>query len=143
MEKVATDSSESSVHTKNIFMQTSYFNMEALSDEVILRVFTNLETRNLIQCSLVSKRFRNISCDISLWQKLDFSDMKLSTQLLKIILNRGCMDLDLNSAELTGNLYMEKTSQLRKLDLSFCKTSQEVVENLLASCHSLQKVCYT
>ena len=124
-------------------MQMSYFNMEDLPDEVILRVFSNLKTKNLIQCGQVSKRIRTISCDISLWQLLDFSDMKLSTQLVKIILNRGCMDLDLNSAELNGNLYMEKTSQLRKLDLSYCKTTQEVVENLLGSCHSLQKVCYT
>ena len=117
--------------------------MENLSDEVILRVFSNLKTKNLIQCSQVSKRIRTISCDISLWQKLDFSGMKLSTQLLKIILKRGCMDLNLNSAELNGNLYMEKTSLLRKLNLSHCKTTQEVVENLLASCHSLQRVCYT
>ena len=124
-------------------MQLSYFNMEDLPDEVILRVFSNLKAKNLIQCGQVSKRIRTISCDISLWQILDFSDMKLSTQLVKIILNRGCMDLDLNSAELNGNLYMEKTSQLRKLDLSYCKTTPEVVENLLASCHSLQRVCYT
>ena len=78
--------------------------MEDLPDEVILRVFSNLKTKNLIQCGQVSKRIRTISCDISLWQKLDFSDMKLSTQLVKMILSRGCMDLDLNSAELNGNL---------------------------------------
>ena len=44
---------------------------EDLPDEVILRVFINLDIKNLIRCGHVSKRIRAISQDESLWLKIN------------------------------------------------------------------------
>ena len=44
---------------------------EDLPDEIILKVFKNLEISDLICCGQLSKRIRTISHDESLWQKIN------------------------------------------------------------------------
>ena len=52
--------------------------LEDLSDEIILKILSNVDKKDLIQCSQVSKRFRNISYDQSLWLKVDLSNQSMS-----------------------------------------------------------------
>ena len=82
---------------------------EDLPDEVILNVLNFLQLPDLIRCGLVSKKIRSVSFIESLWQKIDIvnsgnSWKRVSTNLLKRIINRGCKSLSLRGCKVTGNL---------------------------------------
>ena len=59
---------------------------------------------------------------------------------IQLIINNGCKYLSLYEAKLTGTLSLKKSSQLKYLDLSNCNADTKVLEELLASCHSLEKL---
>ena len=42
----------------------------SLPDELLLRIFSYLKVKDLCTCSLVSKKFRDISEDDTLWKEL-------------------------------------------------------------------------
>lgn len=120
---------------------------EDLPDEVILKVFSNLNIRDIVSCGHVSKRFRAISHVKSLWQKINMSNLKVSSKFLEMILNNGCTDLNLQKTRLKGEWSLTKPApkrkkwqtQLTNLDLSCCY-SYKLSEGLLEACHSLQKL---
>ena len=113
-----------------------------LPDEIILRVMSNLKAKELIQCGQVSWRIRNISHDKSIWQNVDLSGKKVSTDFVEMILSNRCKYLNLTDSILNrGNLSLRKQSNwmdLISLDLSGCASSSDDLEELLASCNSLE-----
>ena len=114
-----------------------------LPDELILKVLSYTETTDLLRCGQVSKRIRTISSDNSLFQTVNLSNKYLKCDLLATVLNKGCKSLKLSNSFIQGKLILLKKSQLIKLDLSNCKEkeiSKGVVEKLLASCQSLEKL---
>ena len=50
------------------------FQLQKLPNEIILKVFSYLETKDLIQYGHVSKRIRDICHDESLWKKINLYD---------------------------------------------------------------------
>ena len=69
-------------------------------DEIVLKVFASLDLKDLLNCGQVSKRFRTISHDKFLWQRIDPSGKSVSAVFIKVILDRGCKHLDLPIPEL-------------------------------------------
>ena len=67
-------------------------------DEIILKVFASLDLKDLLNCGQVSKRFRTISHDKFLWQRIDLSGKSVPAVFIKIILDRGCKHLDLSNS---------------------------------------------
>jgi hypothetical protein len=67
-------------------------------DEIILKVFVSLDSKDLLNCGQVSKRFRTISHDKFLWQWIDLSGKSVSAAFIKFILDRGCNHLDLSNS---------------------------------------------
>ena len=126
---------EVQLETKYKKMVTVQF--QNLPDEIILKVMSNLSVEELIQWGQVSKRIRNISHDISLWQEVDLFEKKVSTDFVKMILSNECEYLSLSFCKLVGNLSLKKPSNLKGLDLTNCLASTDVGEKLLASCNSL------
>ena len=122
--------------------------LEDLSDEVLLKILGNLDKEDLLQCSHVSKRFRDISYDQSLWQKVNFRYQSVSAGFLNLVLNNGCKNLCLAEAKifflqkqkLKGILSLKKMIALKYLDLSWSKINRNVLETLLESCFSLQEL---
>ena len=122
--------------------------LEDLSDEVLLKILSNLDKEDLIQCSHVSKRFRDISYDQALWQKVNFRYQSVSAGFLNLVLNNGCKNLCLAEAKifflqkqkLKGILSLKKMIALKYLDLSWSKINNNVLETLLESCFSLQEL---
>ena len=57
------------LETKHQKLVTVQF--QNLPDEIILKVMSNLSVEELLQWGQVSKRIRNISHDVSLWQEVD------------------------------------------------------------------------
>ena len=113
-----------------------------LPNELILKVLRYTETMDILRCGQVSKRIRTISNDNSLFQIVNLSGKFVTTDILEMVLNKGCKSLNLSDSYIFGYfLSLNQNLQLRELDLPNCKsTSSEVLEDLLASCHSLQRL---
>ena len=114
-------------------------NFGDLPNELILKVFSYSEPKELISSGQLSKRIRKISHDKSLWQQVNLSKKIVKTELLEMILSKGCLSLNLSKSTILGSLSLDKESQLRNLNLDDC-TNIEVLEELLASCYSLEKL---
>ena len=124
--------------------KTSSFPLEDLPEEIILKIFSFLNRKNLFRASLVSKRTWNISQDSSMfqrWLKINFYNKTLPTSLLEKVIDKGCKYLSLQHATLEGNLRLEKRTALKCLDISNCRSNQGVPDKILASSYSLEKLC--
>ena len=67
-------------------------------DEIIIKVCASLDLKDLLNCGQVSKRFRTISHDEFLWQRIDLSGKSVSAAFIQFILERGCKHLDLSNS---------------------------------------------
>ena len=89
-----------------------------MPDEVQLKIFKFLEIEDLIRCAQVSKRTRRICHDESIWKKVN--------------LNK----------KLVPSEFIEKYN-VKYLNLSNCLAEKGVLEKLICSCQSLQKLSLT
>ena len=71
------------------------FNIQDLPDELVLKIFSYSETKDLIICGQVSKRIRKISHDGSLWMKTNLEKKIVKAELLEMILGKGCKNLNI------------------------------------------------
>ena len=67
--------------------------------EIILKVFASLELKDLLNCGQVAKRFRTISHDEFLWQRIDLCKQNVPAAFIQFILDRGCKYLDLSNSQ--------------------------------------------
>ena len=126
-----------------------------LPDELILKILSYLEVKDLISCGQLSKRTRNISQDRSLWVTANLEKKFVRTELLEMILGKGCKILNLSNSTIVGHLRRNMISQLRVLDLSqsawgfpvrrwtaqvYHEENMFNIEELLFSCCSLQNL---
>ena len=133
------------------------FELDNLPDEIILKVMSYLESREVLRCGQVSKRIRAISRDELLWQKINFANntpvgykekrpTSYTSDFLEMILSNGCKYLNLHGTKISGVLKLKNPSQLRYLDLSGTRSSQRILKGILDSCYSLEKLslshCY-
>ena len=79
-------------------MNGAIFELGEFPDEIILKVFASLDVKDLLNCGQVSKRFRTISHDKFLWQRIDLSGKSVSAAFIQFILDRGCKHLDLSNS---------------------------------------------
>ena len=135
--------------------------LEDLPDELIVKVFSFLETRDLICLGQLSIRIRAISHDEQFWQKINLSyidmkilnrDAKIPARFLNIAIKNGCKYLSLYPNQVDGNLGLDQAStliylKLQKNPLIYGQipkkdyfTQCSVSEEMLSSCHSLQKL---
>jgi len=120
-----------------------YIRLEEFPSELLLKIFSFLEITNLLKCSQTSKRIRAICYDDSLWQKINLSKKTVPNGVLQKVISFGCKSLNLNEAKIVGTLRLENESQFTDLDLSGCSATSHVFEELLKSCHYLQKLTFT
>jgi hypothetical protein len=136
------------MHTAHTVDEMTICKLEDLSDEVLIIILRNLDKNDLIQCGYVSKRFRDISYDQTLWQKVNFRYQSVSVGFLNFVLNNGCKNICLAEAKmfvlqkqkLKGPLSLNKVIALKYLDLSWSKINKNILETLLESCFSLQEL---
>ena len=86
----------------------STFCLENLPDEIILKVLSFLESKEVILCGHMSKRIRTICYDVSLWRKINLYDKVVPCEFLKMILTNGCKYLRVQRAEFKGTLSLNK-----------------------------------
>ena len=78
--------------------------LEGLPDEIILKVFNYLKTKDLIHCGQLSRRIRAISLDESLWQNVKLVKEIVKSDFVETVVNRGCKSLTLQQVYLKGEL---------------------------------------
>ena len=89
-----------------------------LPDEIILKILSYSEVKDLISYGQVSKRTRNISRDSSLWVTANLEKKMVKTELLELILSKGCKILNISNSTIVGHFSLNTKSQLRVLDSS-------------------------
>ena len=114
--------------------------LENLPNEIITKVLTYLEIRDLFFFGHLSTRTRAVSHDTILWQKLTIDSKTLTTEFLKLILRNDCKFLKLTNVQIKGYLHLRKSSNLTNLSLNRCAIKNQVLEEFLGSCHSLTKL---
>ena len=137
--------------------------IQNLPDEIILKVIIYLNIKDLVKFGEVSKRMKGISCDQSLWQKINLSKITpgcwsyaidVPTDFVKMVIENGCQYLSLHYMKLgtsegrakpismtsDSDLCLDKESSLRYLDLKYCEAQVKTFEEILASCYSLEKL---
>ena len=119
----------------------SEFPLETLPEEVIFHIFGYFKLKDLLNCGQLSTQIRRIAQDQKLWQRVDVNDKKVSTNFLEMILGKGCKFLDISLCEtLEETLNLKGRTELRHLDVSNYFPKKRVIENLLRSCHDLEKL---
>ena len=130
--------------------------IQDLPDEITLKIIYFLNIKDLVKFGRVSKRMRRIRNDQSVWQKINLSKcsserrgyyVDIPTELVKMVIENGCKYLSLRCMKLgpasmgsEGDLNLNGSSSLIYLDLENCEANAKTFEEILASCHSLQKL---
>ena len=129
--------------------------LEDLSNELIVKVFSYLEIKELLRCGQLSKRIRIISHDQSLWQKMNLScdpwencTNKVPAEFLHMVIQNGCKYLSLNSEQIQSTLKLNQISSLVYLKLatiipvlpSDVHFNDRLSEELLETGHFLKKL---
>ena len=124
----------------------SFVELDDMPDEILLKIFTFLDIREIFKCGQVSQRIRAISNDESLWLKLNFYEGHVPYELLEKAEENGCKYLSLAFASLYGGENSKLPLNLKYLEMSQDDIEpgfpgfNEVHEGLLKNCHSLQKL---
>ena len=92
---------------KTVISETLTHNFQDLPDEIILKVLSYSEPKDLISSGQVSKRLRKISRDNSLWQRVSLAWKIVKTEFLELILDKGCKSLNLSGTTILGSLCKE------------------------------------
>jgi hypothetical protein len=114
--------------------------LKDLPNEIITKVLSYLDTRDMFFFGHLSTRARAISRDKALWQKVTVYNKTLKSEFLEFMLRNGCKFLKLTDVQLKGSLHLRKSSILSDLSLDRCAIKNQVLEELLGSCHSLTKL---
>ena len=125
-------------------------NFQDLPDELVLKILGYSETKHLITYGQVSKRIRRISLDCTLWVTVNLVKKIVKTELLEMLLSKGCKSLNISNSTIVGSLSSKNKCKLKALDLSqsawarkwpdkhvYCEENFNVIEELLSSCCSL------
>ena len=123
----------------------SFFHFEGLPDEIILKIFSLVDIKGILQCGQVSKRLRDISNDQCLWSKLNLSGREVPYGFIEKAIQNGCEYLDLTFSSVNGGKKAEETWKLKYLKISqsadeWDQCDLEVPEGVLQNCHFLQKL---
>ena len=127
---------------KRLKLDLEFKAIEDLPEEIILKIFTQLNIKDLYQCMAVNKKFRDIAYDNSLWDKMHLTG-ELPPELLPHIIANGCHYLSLQLCTiLKGNARFEDNFQLKYLCFNFSKDEEnpDVLLDLASSCHAVEKL---
>ena len=114
--------------------------LKDLPNEIITKVLSYLEIRDLFFFGHLSTRTRAVSRHKILWQKVTIDNKTLATEFLKFILRNDCKFLKFTNVQIKGSLDLRKSSILKNLSLNRCAIKHHILEEVLGSCHSLTKL---
>ena len=137
-----------------------FFSIENLPDEILLGVFEYLDFKDLGRCLQVSKMFRKVGLDKTLWQTIKTLDKDVSAEFLVQALTHGTKHISLKTTPMAwdnGKVHVKvhviftfphcnidflefpKQNQLKTLNFHI-GGDKNIVSSLLDSCQSLEKL---
>ena len=120
----------------------SFFPLGDLPDEILLKIFSYMNIKGVLQCGKVSMRFRAISNDQSLWLKLNLFRRNVPFSFIEKAIQNGCEYLNLGLSCVNGGKKSEMPWKLKYLEL--CQSCHlcalDAPKRVLQNCHFLQKL---
>ena len=92
--------------------------IEALPDEILMKIFSKLDLVNFGNTAKVSKRWKRLSEDESLWNKINVSFCAIPAKFIEKCLKNGCKYLNLNDIHLLGDINVPTGTKLKYLRVS-------------------------
>ena len=92
--------------------------IEALPDEILMKIFSQLDLVNFGNTAKVSKRWKRLSEDESLWSKINVSFSAIHPEFIEKCLKNGCKYLNLNDIHLLGDINVPTGTKLKYLRVS-------------------------
>ena len=92
--------------------------IEALPDEILMKIFSQLPLVNFGNTAKVSKRWKRLSEDESLWSKINVSFSAIPATFIEKCLKNGCKYLNLNDIHLLGDVNVPTGTKLKYLRVS-------------------------
>jgi len=115
--------------------------IDHMPDEVQLNIFKFLDFDDIIRCAQVSKRTRRICHDESIWKKVNLYAKTVPSEFIEQILENGCQYINLFCSKIVGGLKLSRNHyDVKYLNVSDCKADEGVIEELISSCKSLEKL---
>ncbi|XP_014283340.1 S-phase kinase-associated protein 2 [Halyomorpha halys] len=119
-----------------------------LSDEIVLGIFNYFSHEDLKVTAQVSRRFRRLAYDESLWPRIDLASKSLSSNSLAYIMKRGVKVLRLKEAKVHSPVWSKQLSfrmsdfysKIEYLDMSYCLITTEDLAIFLSKCRNLKKL---
>ena len=118
--------------------------IELLPNEILIKIFSNLNIKTLFKCGQVNKKFRQISHDNSFWKCVNLYRQRVSFQFVAHILQLGTEYLNLQEVILLGDGHavIPRKNNLKYLNLAFCQIEDKFLVKLLRSSVSLEKLSF-
>uniref|UniRef100_A0A8C0ETK4 S-phase kinase-associated protein 2 n=1 Tax=Bubo bubo TaxID=30461 RepID=A0A8C0ETK4_BUBBB len=114
---------------------------DVIPDELLLAIFAYLPLNDLLEASLVCKRWRRLSFDESLWQSLDLTGRHLQPGVIGQLLPAGVTVFRSPRAFIGNPLFnTSKLLKVQHMDLSNCTVSVADVQSILGLCEKLQNL---
>ena len=114
--------------------------IEALPDEILMKIFSQLPLVNFGNTAKVSKRWKRLSEDESLWSKINVSFGAIPATFIEKCLKNGCKYLNLNAIHLLGDVvnvptgtklkYLRVSGNYDEFGMEFDNKTDEVKEEL-------------
>ena len=92
--------------------------IEALPDEILMKIFSQLPLVNFGNTAKVSKRWKRLSEDKSLWSKINVSFGAVPATFIEKCLKNGCKYLNLNDIHILGDINVPTGTKLKYLRVS-------------------------
>ena len=117
-----------------------------LPNEILVKIFGYLDILDISRCAQICHQLNMISKDSSLWEswgKLYIESMKVPTEFLTYIIQRGITELSLVECEILPPKVklaeLKRPLNLKTLSLDWMKGDKTLLNEILTS-HSLEKV---
>ena len=123
------------------------FDCLPLPNEILVKIFGYLNIQEISLSAKVSHQFNRISKDYSLWQAWGkvsmYDEMKVSTEFLFYIVQRGITKLSLHNCEIlpptVKSTVLTRPLKLKTISLDETKGDKSLVNEILTS-HPMEKV---
>ena len=117
--------------------------IEALPDEILVKIFSLISIKDLCKVSQVSHRMRNISQENCLWREIKIWAQVVPEKFMQKMIKFEVQYLTLECcsiAPLPVELLEENNMNLKYLNISKCLGDDEFLANLVASSKSLEYI---